>query len=49
MKKLNALFLALGMMTTVQALAQDLRYGVESQYPPFESRNAKGELEGFDI
>ncbi|MGC0808834.1 ABC transporter substrate-binding protein [Pantoea agglomerans] len=49
MKKLNALFLALGMMTSVQALAQDLRYGVESQYPPFESRNAKGELEGFDI
>ena len=49
MKKRNALFLALGMMTSVSALAQDLRYGLESQYPPFESRNAQGELEGFDI
>lgn len=50
MKKLNALFIALGMITSVQALAQEsLRYGLESQYPPFESRNAQGELEGFDI
>jgi len=49
MKKRNALFLAHGMMTSVSALAQDLRYGLESQYPPFESRNAQGELEGFDI
>ncbi|BAN96436.1 hypothetical protein E05_16700 [Plautia stali symbiont] len=50
MKKLNVLFIALGMITSVQALAQEsLRYGLESQYPPFESRNAQGELEGFDI
>jgi lysine/arginine/ornithine transport system substrate-binding protein len=50
MKKLNVLFVALGMMTSVHAFAQDtLRYGLESQYPPFESRNAQGELEGFDI
>ncbi|MDL4912469.1 MAG: transporter substrate-binding domain-containing protein [Enterobacterales bacterium endosymbiont of Blomia tropicalis] len=50
MKKLNALFLALGMMTSIHAFAQEsLRYGLESQYPPFESRNAQGELEGFDI
>lgn len=50
MKKLNALFLALGMMTSIHAFAQEsLRYGLESQYSPFESRNAQGELEGFDI
>lgn len=50
MKKLNALFVAVGLLTSVSALAQDtLRYGLESQYPPFESRNASGELEGFDI
>ncbi|ROR15005.1 transporter substrate-binding domain-containing protein [Erwinia sp. JUb26] len=50
MKKLNALFVAIGLLTSVSALAQEtLRYGLESQYPPFESRNASGELEGFDI
>lgn len=50
MKKINTLFLALGIMTSVSVFAQDsLRYGLESQYPPFESRNAQGELEGFDI
>lgn len=50
MKKLNALFVAVGLLSSVSALAQDtLRYGLESQYPPFESRNASGELEGFDI
>lgn len=50
MKKLNALFVAVGLLTSVSALAQEtLRYGLESQYPPFESRNASGELEGFDI
>ncbi len=50
MKKLNALFVAIGLLSSVSALAQQtLRYGVESQYPPFESRNASGELEGFDI
>ncbi|WP_034947106.1 transporter substrate-binding domain-containing protein [Erwinia oleae] len=50
MKKLNALFVALGLLSSVSVMAQEtLRYGVESQYPPFESRNAAGELEGFDI
>jgi len=45
MKKINALFLALGMMSSVHALAAEtLRYGLESQYAPFESRNAQGEL-----
>lgn len=50
MKKLSALFVAVGLFSSASVLAQEtLRYGVESQYPPFESRNAQGELEGFDI
>lgn len=50
MKKNHLVLLALGMLVSAGALAQEnLRYGLESQYPPFESRNAQGELEGFDI
>lgn len=50
MKKLNVLCLAVGLFACVSVMAQEtLRYGLESQYPPFESRNAAGELEGFDI
>lgn len=50
MKKIHLMMLAAGMLTSASALAQEtLRYGLESQYPPFESRNAQGELEGFDI
>ncbi|MFC0399478.1 ABC transporter substrate-binding protein [Paraburkholderia rhizosphaerae] len=29
--------------------ATTLRYGLEAQYPPFESKGANGELQGFDI
>ncbi|CAM2165685.1 lysine/arginine/ornithine ABC transporter periplasmic binding protein [Paraburkholderia sacchari] len=29
--------------------AQTLRFGVEASYPPFESKTASGELQGFDI
>lgn len=48
--KITALTLALGMMCTFSAFtAGELRYGVEAEYPPFESRNTAGELEGFDI
>ncbi len=48
--KITALTLALGMMCTFSAFAAgELRYGVEAEYPPFESRNTAGELEGFDI
>ena len=50
MNKINMLCTALGLFSALQAGAQEtLRYGLESQYPPFESRNAQGELEGFDI
>ena len=29
--------------------ATTLRFGLEAQYPPFESKAASGELQGFDI
>lgn len=48
--KIKAFTLALGMICTFSSLAaSELRYGVEAEYPPFESRNSAGELEGFDI
>lgn len=51
MKKMKALLIAAGLLSSFSVLAEGttLRYGLESQYPPFESRNASGELEGFDI
>ena len=49
MKKINALCVVAGLLASMSVMAENLRYGVESQYPPFESRNAQGELEGFDI
>ena len=48
--KLKALFLGMGMLCSFSSFAAtELRYGIEAEYPPFESRNAAGELEGFDI
>ncbi|WP_192459393.1 transporter substrate-binding domain-containing protein [Musicola keenii] len=50
MKKLSMLMLSLGLLSSSFAMAQtELRYGLEAEYPPFESKNAKGQLEGFDI
>lgn len=50
MNKIKTLCLALGMFSSFASFAAtELRYGVEAEYPPFESRNAQGELEGFDI
>jgi lysine/arginine/ornithine transport system substrate-binding protein len=50
MNKLSFLTLSLGILSSTSVLAETtLRYGVEAEYPPFESKNAKGELEGFDI
>ncbi|HEY1845162.1 MAG TPA: ABC transporter substrate-binding protein [Buttiauxella sp.] len=50
MKKIHALALAVGMFATFSGFAAtEMRYGVEAEYPPFESRNSAGELEGFDI
>jgi lysine/arginine/ornithine transport system substrate-binding protein len=50
MKKVYALSLLVGMCASFSTFAaSELRYGVEAEYPPFESRNSAGELEGFDI
>ncbi|MBU9663211.1 ABC transporter substrate-binding protein [Burkholderia multivorans] len=43
-----ALACALGSAAAV-ADAQTLRFGLEAQYPPFESKAPNGELQGFDI
>ena len=49
MKKISMLMLALGVLSSASAIAEQMRFGLEAEYPPFESKNAKGELEGFDI
>lgn len=48
--KLRALVVGMGLLCTFSSFAAtELRYGLEAEYPPFESRNAAGELEGFDV
>ncbi|MEW5561171.1 ABC transporter substrate-binding protein [Enterobacter asburiae] len=48
--KVKALILGFGLICSVSSFAADeLRFGVEAEYPPFESRNSAGELQGFDI
>ncbi|WP_409421876.1 transporter substrate-binding domain-containing protein [Pseudaeromonas sp. ZJS20] len=50
MKKMGALMLSLGLLSVSGlAMADALRFGLESEYPPFESRTPAGELVGFDI
>jgi lysine/arginine/ornithine transport system substrate-binding protein len=52
MKLLKTLLLLVCACASVSVLAADattLRYGLEAQYPPFESKGANGELQGFDI
>ena len=50
MKKIHASVLVTGMLCAFSGFAAtEMRYGVEAEYPPFESRNSSGELEGFDI
>jgi lysine/arginine/ornithine transport system substrate-binding protein len=46
-----ALLLAASLCSTAAFAADSdtLRYGVEAQYPPFESKAASGELQGLDI
>ena len=47
--KLRALVVGIGLLCSFSSFAAtELRYGLEAEYPPFESRNASGELEGFD-
>lgn len=48
--KLRALVVGIGLLCSFSSFAAtELRYGLEAEYPPFESRNASGELEGFDV
>lgn len=48
--KMKALILGMGLLCSVSSFAaSELRFGVEAEYPPFESRNSAGELQGFDI
>lgn len=47
-----AVLLAASLCSATAAFAADsdtLRYGIEAQYPPFESKSASGELQGLDI
>jgi lysine/arginine/ornithine transport system substrate-binding protein len=53
MKKLNlwlALACALAAVSTpALAEATTMRFGIEAQYPPFESKDASGHLQGLDV
>lgn len=51
MKKIKLLMLAAGLLAANSAMAAttSMRYGVEAEYPPFESKTADGKLVGFDI
>src|SRR5476649_3004214 len=51
MKKLNIALLLGCAVASFSALADGstLKFGLEAQYPPFESKSATGELQGFDI
>ncbi len=43
--KVKALILGMGLLGSLSAFAAgELRYGVEAEYPPFESRTARGSL-----
>ncbi|QSN63348.1 MULTISPECIES: ABC transporter substrate-binding protein [unclassified Caballeronia] len=44
-----ALFVACSLASGAALAADTLRFGVEAQYPPFESKSATGELQGLDI
>jgi lysine/arginine/ornithine transport system substrate-binding protein len=44
-----ALVIACSFGSSVAFAADTLRFGLEAQYPPFESKSATGELEGLDI
>jgi lysine/arginine/ornithine transport system substrate-binding protein len=48
-KLAGALVLACSFASTAAFAADTLRFGLEAQYPPFESKSATGELQGLDI
>jgi lysine/arginine/ornithine transport system substrate-binding protein len=45
----TALLLACSFSSGAAFAADTLRFGLEAQYPPFESKSASGELQGLDI
>ncbi|MGV2288496.1 ABC transporter substrate-binding protein [Trinickia sp. YCB016] len=51
MKRLNVLFAFACALVSASAFADatSMRFGLEAQYPPFESKAADGSLQGFDI
>src|ERR1700738_1058837 len=52
MKKLFAALFVIQIVTAISAPAKEwtvIRFGVDPSYAPFESKNATGELVGFDI
>ncbi|MGF6596254.1 lysine/arginine/ornithine transport system substrate-binding protein [Paraburkholderia sp. GAS448] len=49
LRNLLALACAFASVSAIAADASTLRFGLEAQYPPFESKGANGELQGFDI
>ena len=44
-----ALLLVATLGASAAFAAGTLHYGLEAQYPPFESKSASGELQGLDI
>ena len=45
-----AVVASVGSVGTVSAETQNtLRFGIEAAYPPFESKSATGQLQGFDV
>jgi lysine/arginine/ornithine transport system substrate-binding protein len=52
MKLLKPLLALACALVSVSALAADtgtLRFGLEAQYPPFESKGPNGDLQGLDV
>jgi lysine/arginine/ornithine transport system substrate-binding protein len=49
LRNLLALACAFASVSAMAADVSTLRFGLEAQYPPFESKGANGELQGFDI
>ncbi|SHI16482.1 Lysine-arginine-ornithine-binding periplasmic protein precursor [Vibrio aerogenes CECT 7868] len=50
MRKIILLCVLAGLFSAANVWAGNtLRFGIEAEYPPFESKNAQGELVGFDI
>ncbi|TKC83578.1 ABC transporter substrate-binding protein [Trinickia terrae] len=51
MKRLNVLLAIACALASVSAFADatSMRFGLEAQYPPFESKGPDGQLQGFDI